>query len=243
MAFEHGRETAAYVAKYDLSAYLTASDVNSAVDSHDTTTYGDAAHEKSAGLRDGSATLQGIFDATLDGIIAGYLGSASGEAFTVAVGGAALADRCMTGKVRHVSYGSSAPVAGMVAATARVEGHGGIDPGVIIHANSAETTTAGETGVDSAIVGGTANGGVAVIHCFTVTGTNPTLDSKLQHCADGTSWADFSPAVAFTQLTAAGSERILIAAGTAVARHVREYHTIGGTNTPTFTDAVGFARR
>ncbi|MFH0981749.1 MAG: hypothetical protein V2A79_09440 [Planctomycetota bacterium] len=243
MAFEHGRETAVYVSKYNLSAYLVASDVNAVVDSHDSTTYGDAAHEKSPGLRDGSATLQGIFDVTLDGYVESWLGSASGEAFTVALGGAALADRCMTGKVRHVSYGSSAPVGGMVAVTARVEGDGGIDPGVIIHTNEAETATAGETGVDSGIVGGTSNGGVAVIHCFTVSGTNPTLTSKLQHCADNATWADFSPAVAFTQLTAAGSERILIPAATAVARYVREYHTIGGTNTPTFTYAVALARR
>ncbi len=242
MAFEHGRETAVYVSKYDLSAYLTASDVDCSRDSHDTTTLGDAAHEKSAGLRDGSATLQGILDVTMDALVATWLGSADGEAFTVGVGGAALADPCRTGKIRHVSYGLSNPVGGMVAVTARVEGHGGIDPGAIIHANEAETATAGETGVDSGIVGGTANGGVAVIHCFTVSGTNPTLTSKLQHCADNATWADLTGG-GFTQLTAAGSERILIPADTAVARYVREYHTIGGTNTPTFTYAVAFTRR
>lgn len=242
--FIHGKGTRLLISKYNMSAYFSSVDADTSAQSHDVTTLGKSTVHRAPGLFDGKVSLGGMFEATADGLVASWLGSALGEAFTFCPGGDTAGGPCQIGKVLHASYKASSPVGGMVAASASLECRSDFEAfGKVVHILEAETGTAGQASVDAGVGGNTANGGFATIHCTTVTGTNPTLDSKLQHCADNSSWADFSPSAAFTQLTAAGSETITIAAGTTVDRYVREYHTIGGTDTPTFTYLVGFARR
>lgn len=79
-------------------------------------------------------------------------------------------------------------------------------------------------------------GAVAVLHCTAASGTSPTLTVKVQHSADGSTWADL---IVFTTLSAAGAERKVV--GGTVNRYVRATWTIGGTS-PSFTFAVTFAR-
>jgi len=73
-----------------------------------------------------------------------------------------------------------------------------------------------------------------------VTGTSPTLDIKVQDCdTSGGTYADVSPATAFTQLVA-GSANTVASIGLdtrAVRRFVKLYGTAGGT-TPSFTLGV-----
>lgn len=70
----------------------------------------------------------------------------------------------------------------------------------------------------------------------TVTGTTPTLDSKIQESADGsTAWADISGA-AFTQVTASNNSQALRLEGLNTGsrkRYIRVVSTIAGT-TPSF---------
>ena len=75
----------------------------------------------------------------------------------------------------------------------------------------------------------------------TVSGTNPTLDVKLQDSADGVTYADMG--ISFPQITASNAAATLSlseitgrrAVYTQTGRPwVREFHTIGGTATPTF---------
>ena len=242
MAFLHGKGTRIMVAQYDVSAYFSGADVDSTATSHDVTTLGKNTVQRAAGLHDGKAALSGLFDATADALLAGWLGSSAGEAFTICPGGDSAGGPAEIGKIQQVGYKTSQPVGGMVAASLTIEAKTDWEPnGKVLHVLGAETTTAAEASVDNSA--SSANGGFASIHCTTVTGTDPTLDSKIQHSANDSEWADFDPSAAFTQLTAAGSETITIAAGTTVNQYVREYHTVGGTNTPTFTYLVAFARR
>lgn len=82
--------------------------------------------------------------------------------------------------------------------------------------------------------------------CSTVSGTNPTLDVKLQDSADGVTYADMG--YAFAQVIADQVDATLSVTGapilavtTADGRPwVREHHTIGGSATPTFTYALLF---
>jgi hypothetical protein len=70
------------------------------------------------------------------------------------------------------------------------------------------------------------------------TGTTPTLDVVLQDSADGSSWANVSPAIAFTQVTNAGVSRQKLTANImSLRRFVRVNSTLGGT-TPSFVYAV-----
>jgi hypothetical protein len=57
-----------------------------------------------------------------------------------------------------------------------------------------------------------------------VTGTNPTLDAKIQESDDNSTWRDF---LAFPQITAAGQ---IFVSGKSNARYRRIYLTLGGTN-------------
>ncbi|GAB4245695.1 MAG: hypothetical protein OHK0028_23650 [Deltaproteobacteria bacterium] len=80
----------------------------------------------------------------------------------------------------------------------------------------------------------------AILQSSAGTGTNPTLDVKLQDSADGsTGWADIAGA-AFTQVTnAAPAAQIVKFNASNARRYVRAVVTIGGT-TPSFLCAVSF---
>lgn len=78
------------------------------------------------------------------------------------------------------------------------------------------------------------------IVCSARSGTNPTLDAKIQHSIDGgTTWFDL---VTFTQLTATGQElksyaEVEASSAQVVGKLVRASWTVGGTN-PSFTFAI-----
>ena len=64
MAFIHGKNTFISVDDNDLSAYTNQSELNRTADSHDVTTYGKDSHVYQAGLKDGTASISGIYDST-----------------------------------------------------------------------------------------------------------------------------------------------------------------------------------
>lgn len=64
MAFKHGKDTVIKLNAVDLSAYVTTSELTRTGDSHDVTTYGKANHVYIGGLKDGKASMAGIYDST-----------------------------------------------------------------------------------------------------------------------------------------------------------------------------------
>ena len=76
------------------------------------------------------------------------------------------------------------------------------------------------------------------------TGTSPTLDVKIQDSADSTNgsdgtWADFSPSIAFVQVTnAAASQQAIGLVANNARKWIRAVSTVGGSATPTFTFSV-----
>lgn len=75
-----------------------------------------------------------------------------------------------------------------------------------------------------------------VIDVGAVSGTTPTLDSKIQQSADGsTNWTDVAGATA-AQRTATGVDTIVVSSG-AAQRYLRYVGTIAGT-TPHFLTGV-----
>lgn len=107
--------------------------------------------------------------------------------------------------------------------------------GQSITALAAVTTSTNSAAVDGGAA--SSNGGIAHLH---VTGvdTPTTLDVDIEHSVDGsTSWATLA---SFTQVTTStASERVVVAAGTAVRRYLRASFTVSGTS---YTCAVAFAR-
>jgi len=236
MAFQHGKDTTVLVGSNDLSPYFTSADVDSQQASHDVTTFGKDTVARFPGLRDGKVSISGIYDQALDTILAAYLGSADGEVLTVMPDGGTAGGHSATGVVRHTSYKSSTPVGGMITVSASLEASGDWEPnGRVLHTLHAETVTGNEASIMD-VAAATTNGGIATIHCTAFTGTS--LAVKVQHSVDDAVWVDLTPS--FTTLTAVGSQRITIAAGTTVNKYLRVYYTIVGT---TMTFAVSFVRK
>ena len=75
-----------------------------------------------------------------------------------------------------------------------------------------------------------------VLSSANTAGTNPTLDCKLQHSDDHSTWGDVTGKT-FTQQTTALSKSLLSLGFNvrSVKRYVQLYYTIGGTASPAFT--------
>lgn len=114
-----------------------------------------------------------------------------------------------------------------------------LDCGISLHPITAETAFPFTgTGVDNGAA--TTNGGVASVHVFAIAGAGPNVVYRVQHSSNGSTWVDL---VTFTAITAANqSQRVEVAAGTTVNRHLRITITNGGTTT-SVTGVVVFARR
>lgn len=77
----------------------------------------------------------------------------------------------------------------------------------------------------------------AAIHAIAVSGTNPTLDVKIQ-CDNAENFASPTDKITFTQLTAIGAEFATRVSGAITDDWWRATWTIGGTDTPTFNIIV-----
>lgn len=78
MAQQHGKDTVITLDGDDLSAYSNSFSYERSADSHDTTTYGKDSHVYTGGLKDGTATIEGIYETGVAGpraVIAPLLGT------------------------------------------------------------------------------------------------------------------------------------------------------------------------
>jgi hypothetical protein len=117
MAFVHGKGTAVSIDGDDLSAFSNSVQFNRSADSHDVTTFGKTSKVYQSGLKDGQATIEGIYDSTT--------GTGPGAVLRPLVGGAAVPleyqpEGISTGKptstvdVIVTAYEETAPVADMI---------------------------------------------------------------------------------------------------------------------------------
>lgn len=98
MAFVHGKN--AYVAMEasvgagsvtDYSAYFNDVSLSRSIETAETTTFGDDDKEYIVGLKDATVSLSGLFDATMDGVLAGLLGAGKVVVHLATNGGTASA--------------------------------------------------------------------------------------------------------------------------------------------------------
>lgn len=117
-------------ASTDVSAYLDDSGFTEEIDALETTTYGDTKREYIAGLEDGSISLSGPWNVTLDGLLNGirrrvvdFIYYPAGEA---GVGGADATHPSYTGQCLITSYETSAPVDGRLDFSAELQQSGAL---------------------------------------------------------------------------------------------------------------------
>jgi hypothetical protein len=155
---------------------------------------------------------------------------------TVGFDGTALASTAwmLLGNQSSVSFGAS--VGDMAMTSVSIQPDGGVDWGQIIAVEAAITADGNGTAVD----GGAAstNGGVAHIHSTAFSGLTSNAIT-IEHSVDGsTSWATLAT---FATVTGTGTERLVVAPGTAVRRYLRVVDDVTGTGS--HTRLVAFARR
>ena len=150
---------------------------------------------------------------------------------TPALGGVAW---MLLGNESAVTFGST--VGDLVNSTVTIQPDGGVDWGQVVAVEAAATADANGTAVD----GGAAstNGGVAHIHSTAFSGLTNNIVTIEQSADGATGWTTL---VTFSTVTAVGSERVVVAAGTSVARYLRVVDNVTGTGS--HTRFVSFARR
>lgn len=151
-----------------------------------------------------------------------------------------------------------------VAATAGFQSAGaiivatGTTPAYITYTGTTGTTFTGCTTVSGGGVlstGGTVNVGlvdaaaattggfVACLHVLTLTGTGtPTIIAKVQHSADGVTWADLTSFNGGNTIGAVGAYAAFVAYGTVINKFLRAVHTTAGTTIST-TSMISAARQ
>lgn len=235
MAFKHGKNSKVFFHNNDYSSYFNNVDTTLSSDVAESTTFGNSSKTYIAGNLDGTVSVSGFFDATADATLNTYLGG-SDFVFALGIDGIDATDGVVFGNSNVTSYGKSSPVGDIVATSIDVQADGGLFAGSVLE-NATYTATASGTARDYGA--STGDGGGAFIIVTSASGTTPTLDAKITHSADDSTYVDL---VTFTQFTtSAGAEFKSVAKGTTVNRYLKVELTITGTS-PSYDVIIGFGR-
>jgi hypothetical protein len=241
---QHGKATTVLVDQYPLTSYFKSGSVKRTKKADESTVFGLDDRTYAPGLQDGSMSFGGLYSAgvagDVDAVLRAALGdSTNGQIVTVGFGGMTIGNRVAMCLARQTSYSVDMSNDALIPVSAEVMPNGGVDQGVSLHSHAA--SEAASTNSSSVNHGGsTTKGAVAHLHVTALSGTDtPTLTAKVQHSTDNSSWADL---ITFTNATAVGSQRSVVATATTINQYTRCASTITGTN-PTFTYALAFARR
>jgi hypothetical protein len=123
MGFQHGKDTVLTLDAKALTAFANSVKWNAAVDSHDVTTFGKDAHDYQGGLKDGTATVEGIYDNTAvtgpAAVIQPLLGT--NVDFVYQPEGTGVGKPTRTVEVLVETYEESSPVADMISWSAKLQ--------------------------------------------------------------------------------------------------------------------------
>jgi hypothetical protein len=221
-----------------LQADLTSIQWAASVDLQDATDLADSARVFIPGLIGSELAIEGFYNGgtgAIDSLFSGDLGASATTPLSVLPGGGSVGSRTYVMAGRLQTYDVRAPSPGeIVGFSATWTSEERIGHGIVLADLVARTVSGNGTSQDNGSA--TSNGGIANLHVTAGSGTSPTLTAKVQHSADGSTWADL---ITFTAATGTTSESKTVT-GT-VNRYVRATWTIGGTS-PSFTFAITFAR-
>ncbi len=243
MAAKRGLSASVLFNGYDLSTFLRQASPALDMELLDATTFQAANGDKIfvPGFRDGKLSLEGFFDSDatdadeIDDVFNAVIGSETKQVVTVSPEGAlTTGNRCFLIDADTVRYGVQSPATGLIQSNAEVQSSSGLGHGVILQVKASLTATGNGATYDSGA--SSASGGAGHLHVTAKSGTSPTLDGKIQHSTDGSTWADL---ITFAQRTAIGAQRVEVT-GT-VNRYLRFIRTIGGTG-PSFEVTAAFTR-
>ena len=235
--FTHGKNAKVLMNGTDLSGYFSKVHSKGSAETAEVSTLGSTSKAYIPGLKDSTMTVDGYWSGDANGADT-YLASTIGSTgiWTIVFATDALGARGYGSTVIESDYEVGAEIGGAVSVSATGQATVGPEPIVVLYPLAAATATATGTQVDGTAA--TANGSASYLHVSAVSGTSsPSLAAKVQHSADGSTWADLA---VFTTATAANTAQRVASTGT-VSRYLRAIYTITGT-TPSFTFHLSTAR-
>jgi hypothetical protein len=228
MAFLHGKGTAVYVDQFDMSAYFNTASRSQSVETAETTTFGKTAKTYIPGLRDGTITLDGLFDGAagaIDETLNARLGtSTTVKASIILPSGstAAVGDNAYMAEGRVTSYEVSSPVGDIVSATSEIQATNGVASGrLLLPASVSISATGQQASVDN--TASSAYGYLALLH-VTANTRSAGVTFSIEHSSDNST---FTSLASFTATSSSTVEsQVLRAYSTTVNRYVRAAYTV-----------------
>ena len=220
MAPVHGKSAKLFWGGFDLTSFGKEITSEGTADVADDTAFGDNSKSYIPGLKDGTLSAGGIYEAQASGsaqVLEGILGIADSEICYLPEGDA----------ISKLGYGLlsiptkvavSSPIDNIVAWNAEAQSSVGKEQILSLHALTQETITGNGANVDH---GAATTGGLSGYLQVTDV-TAGTLDVKIQHSVDNSVWVDL---ITFTQATADNVAERKAVSGT-VNRHLRYVRTI-----------------
>ncbi len=115
MAFQHGKDTVFTITdsggtERNISAFCTSVTFSQEGETAEVTTFGDSSKDYLAGLKDATISIEGKYDAVVDGYLAGILGFASLRTFKYGPEGNTGGEVQYTGSCILTSYEADSPL-------------------------------------------------------------------------------------------------------------------------------------
>lgn len=223
---------------YDISGYANALSLDYSADALDETVFGLDTRKFKGGLKTVAAGVEGFFDGTPDGALAGNIG-ASGKVLTLGSSGTpgdpVYMFQAMAGK-----YSLGATIGEMFGFSLEAAAQGKLIRGTLMENQSAAGSTANGTGRQLGAVLSTQRM-YAGLHVLSAAGTDETLDVVIQS-DDNSGFTTPTTRITFSQATGVTSEWKELA-GAVTDDYWRAIWTIGGTDTPLFDFVVSLGIR
>lgn len=230
MATVHGSRAKLFWSGYDLTAFSREAATEGTADVAETTVFGKLSKTYIPGLKDGTLSAAGIYDAAAGAsaqVLEGLLGLQDAPVLLLPDGDV-LGKRGSGLSVIDTQYSVQSPIDDVVSWAAEAQSSVGVEPVVSLHALTQETAGANGASVDNGA--SSPDGAVAYIE---VSDVGTTLTGKVQHSVDDGVWVDL---ITFTAVTVDNQAERKTVAGT-VNRYLRAIWT--QTGNATFAIAAG----
>ena len=246
MAFRHGTNARVYYHTLDFSDYVEEVDIGFERDLAEFAPLSASWKQNLPGLRTCTISFAGLHDSSEDAIQDVAWGIFDGDTnavFAYLPDGDTLENTAYCGESKVTS---DKVVAGddVIRAPVEVIGTDQADRAKVAHTLLAETATGSETSIDDGAAAPESYGFEAYLICTSLTATD-TIDVSIQDSDDDGVGDAYADAVAFTQLSAIGSEhKSVAAAANVLKRYVRVAWTItDNSGDPSVEFFVAYRRR
>lgn len=233
--FTHGKNATVLAGGYNLSPYFSSATTSGSADTAEVTTFGNASKVYIPGLKDATMSVEGFY-AGGAGEVDDYLTDVLGDTsvWTILSQADALGARGYGAVTVGTTYEIGAEIGGAVSVSAEGQSTTGAEAVVVLHPLAARTATGTGTQVDG---GAASTGGLSAYLHVTAKGSGTAIVAKVQHSADGSTWADLAT---FASVSAAGNAERITVSGT-INRYIRAAWTLSGAS-PSFSFHLSAAR-